>query len=132
MSVTCFLGLGFGLILPSTFMAVKSYFTTRRSQAVGLSMAGTGVGQMLMPQVVRFLLDEFGYRGTTLILGGLCLNGLVGALLFQVRQLKIPCLFQYDFIRNQYLAREVAHENRRRRNAGEEKFAGKTKRRCRG
>lgn len=82
--ISCFLGLGFGLIMPSTFMAVKSYFTSRRSQAVGLSMAGTGVGQMLMPQVVRFLLDEFGYRGTTLILGGLSLNGLVGALLFQV------------------------------------------------
>lgn len=83
-------------------MTLNSYFTTKRSQAVGLAMAGTGVGQMLMPQVVRFLLDEFGYRGTTLILGGLCLNGVAGALLFQVRQLKIPCLFVYDFIHNQY------------------------------
>lgn len=74
-------------------MAIKSYFTTRRSQAVGLSLAGTGIGQMIMPQVVCFLLDEYGYRGTTLILGGLSLNGIVGALLFQVRQLKILCLF---------------------------------------
>ncbi|KAF5270912.1 hypothetical protein FQA39_LY08293 [Lamprigera yunnana] len=75
-------GLGLGLIMPSTFVAVNNYFTTRKSQAVGLSMAGTGVGQMLIPQVVRFLLDEYGFQGTTLILGALCLNGLPGALLF--------------------------------------------------
>lgn len=73
-----------GLIMPSTFVAVNSYFRVRRSQAVGLAMAGTSAGQMLMPQVVRFLLDEYGYRGTTLILGALCFNGLIGALLFQV------------------------------------------------
>lgn len=85
-------------------MAIKSYFTLRRSQAVGLSMAGTGIGQMIMPQVVRFLLEVFGYRGTTLILGGLSLNGLVGALLFQVCQEKIPRLFVYYFICNQYFS----------------------------
>lgn len=90
--------------MPSTFLAVNSYFNRRRSQAVGLSMAGTGIGQMLMPQVVRFLLDEFGYKGTTLILGGLCLNGVAGALLFQVRRLQIPSLFVYDFICNQYFS----------------------------
>ncbi|KAF2885574.1 hypothetical protein ILUMI_20597 [Ignelater luminosus] len=81
-SYSVFTGLGLGLIMPSTFVAVNEYFSTRKSQAVGLSMAGTGVGQMLMPQVVRFLLDEYGYQGTTLVLGALCLNGLPGALLF--------------------------------------------------
>ncbi|KAK4872190.1 hypothetical protein RN001_016314 [Aquatica leii] len=81
-SYSVFTGLGLGLIMPSTFVAVNEYFTTRKSQAVGLSMAGTGVGQMLIPQVVRFLLDEYGYQGTTLILGALCLNGLPGALFF--------------------------------------------------
>lgn len=70
--------------MPATFLIVNTYFTSRRGQAVGLSMAGTSVGQMLMPQVVRLLLDSYGYSGTTLILGGLCLNGIAGALLFQV------------------------------------------------
>uniref|UniRef100_A0A1Y1MIE1 Major facilitator superfamily (MFS) profile domain-containing protein n=1 Tax=Photinus pyralis TaxID=7054 RepID=A0A1Y1MIE1_PHOPY len=88
-SYSVFTGLGLGLIMPATFVAVNEYFTSRKSQAVGLSMAGTGVGQMIMPQVVRFLLDEYGYRGTTLILGALCLNGLPGALLFHVRSLRI-------------------------------------------
>lgn len=79
-----FAGLGLGLIFPSTFVAVKDYFSTNRGRAVGLSMAGTGLGQMLMPQLVGFLLNEFGFAWTTRIIGVLCLHGAVGSLLFQV------------------------------------------------
>lgn len=79
-----FAAFGLGLMYPATFVAIKGYFTSKRGRAVGLSMAGTGVGQMLMPQAVRFLLDEFGYRWTTRIIGALCLHGVAGALLFQV------------------------------------------------
>lgn len=63
------------MIAPSTFIAVNSYFTSRRGQAIGLAMAGTGVGQMIMPHVVRLLLDSYGFKGTILIMGGLALNG---------------------------------------------------------
>ena len=71
-------GIGLGLISPSSFVAINSYFTTKKGRAVGLYMAGTGFGQMLMPQIVRYLLANYGYHGTTLIIGGLCLNGLIG------------------------------------------------------
>lgn len=64
-----------GLIQPSTFVAVNSYFRAKRGRAVGVSMAGTGVGQMLMPHLVRYLLDSYGFRGTALILGALAFNG---------------------------------------------------------
>ncbi|XP_066990899.2 monocarboxylate transporter 12-B isoform X2 [Anabrus simplex] len=77
-----FVGLGLGLLSPSTFVAVNSYFLRARGRAVGLAMAGTGLGQMLMPQAVRVLLDEYSFRGTVLILGALALNSLVGASLF--------------------------------------------------
>ncbi|XP_037044265.1 monocarboxylate transporter 12 [Bradysia coprophila] len=76
-------GIGLGLINPSTFIAVNSYFTSRRGQAIGLAMAGTGVGQMIMPHVVRALLDNYSFKGTILIMGGLALNGIVGASFFQ-------------------------------------------------
>ncbi|XP_059609274.1 monocarboxylate transporter 12 isoform X2 [Phlebotomus argentipes] len=76
-------GFGLGLLNPSTFMAVNSYFSRKRGQAVGLALAGTGIGQMLMPQIVHFLLDEFGYRGAILIVGALAFHGIVGASLFQ-------------------------------------------------
>lgn len=64
-----------GLINPSSFIAVNSYFSTHRGRAVGLALAGTGVGQMLMPHVVRLLLDYYGFRGATLIIGALAFNG---------------------------------------------------------
>lgn len=69
------LGIGLGFLTPSTFIAVNSYFTSRKGQAIGLAMAGTGVGQMIMPHIVRVLLETYGFRGTILILGGLALNG---------------------------------------------------------
>lgn len=78
-----FVGLGLGLIGPSSFLAVNSYFSSKRGRAVGLALAGTGVGQMIMPYIVRILLDEYGFKGTTLVMGALALNGVVGALLFQ-------------------------------------------------
>lgn len=62
---------------------MNSYFTTKRGRAVGLALAGTGVGQMVMPHVVRLLLDAYGFRSTVLLLGALCLHGVVGATLFQ-------------------------------------------------
>jgi hypothetical protein len=46
-------------------------------------MAGTGFGQMILPQIVRILLMDFGFRGCVLIVGSLSLHGLVGACFFQ-------------------------------------------------
>lgn len=41
------------------------------------------MGQMIMPNVVRILLDNYGFRGAALIMGALAFHGLVGAALFQ-------------------------------------------------
>lgn len=76
-------GIGLGLLGPSIFISLSSYFTTRKSRAVALTMAGTGFGQMIFPQVVRLLLTEYGFRGTVLIMGSLSLHGVIGACLFQ-------------------------------------------------
>lgn len=76
-------GIGLGLIGPSIFMAVNSYFTTKKARAFGFSMAGTGFGQMILPQIVRLLLSQYGFRGTVLVMGSLALHGVLGALLFQ-------------------------------------------------
>ncbi|CAH1399999.1 unnamed protein product [Nezara viridula] len=76
-------GIGFGLANTCTLVGINSYFSKKKGQAVGLSMAGTAVGFMLMPQMVRLLLDEYDFRSALLILGALSLHGLVGACLFQ-------------------------------------------------
>jgi MCP family monocarboxylic acid transporter-like MFS transporter 14 len=76
-------GLGVGLTASSTFVALNNYFVKRRGQAVGLSLAGTAFGMMLMPQAVKFLLEAFDFRGTILILGAFALNAIVGSALLQ-------------------------------------------------
>ncbi|XP_050300375.1 uncharacterized protein LOC126738930 [Anthonomus grandis grandis] len=76
-------GLGVGLTASATFVALNNYFLKRRGQAIGFSLAGTAFGMMLMPQAVRLLLEEFGFRGAIFLLGGFALNSLVGSTLLQ-------------------------------------------------
>ncbi|XP_058456988.1 monocarboxylate transporter 12 [Malaya genurostris] len=76
-------GFGLGLIQSATFVAINSYFRNNKGKAVGLALAGTGLGQILMPLLVQYLLDNFDFRGATLIIGGLAFNGVVGATLLQ-------------------------------------------------
>lgn len=68
-------GLGLGFIQNSSFVAINSYFKLKKSRAVGLANVGTGVGQTLMPHLVRYLLEHFGFRGACLLLSGLSLHG---------------------------------------------------------
>ncbi|XP_059050778.1 monocarboxylate transporter 9-like [Achroia grisella] len=75
------LGLGLGFIQNSSFVAINSYFKLRKSQAVGLANVGTGVGQTLMPHLVRYLLENYGFRGACLLLSSLSLHGIAGCLL---------------------------------------------------
>lgn len=45
--------MGFGFANASTFVGLNSYFDKKKAQAVGLAMAGTAAGFMVMPQIVR-------------------------------------------------------------------------------
>ncbi|CAH1399994.1 unnamed protein product [Nezara viridula] len=76
-------GIGVGLANSSTLVVINEYFTKKKGQAIALSMTGTVVGFMLMPQIVRFLLDEYDFRSALLIIGALSLHAVVGAYLFQ-------------------------------------------------
>lgn len=82
-----FLGLGLGMIASGTFLAINDYFTTKKSTAVGISMAGTAIGQMVMPTFIGMLLSKYDFSGTTLILGFMSYSGFIGALFFRVRPL---------------------------------------------
>ncbi|XP_052842948.1 monocarboxylate transporter 13 isoform X1 [Drosophila gunungcola] len=74
-----FVGFGLGLISPSTFMAINSYFSSKRGRAVGVSLAGAGLGQVLIPHLVRYLLENHGFRYAVLAMSTLSLTGLFGA-----------------------------------------------------
>lgn len=76
-------GTGLGIITPAVFMSINSYFNTKRARALGFAMAGTGFGQMMMPQIVRLIYPEYGFQGTLMVIGALSLHGVLGAMLFQ-------------------------------------------------
>lgn len=46
-------------------------------------MAGTAVGMLILPQLVRILLEAFGFRGAVLVLSALALHATFGAMLLQ-------------------------------------------------
>ena len=54
--------------VPCSSTAVR-WFTARRGVAVGLVMAGAGVGVLVCPRPVALLIDRFGWRGAYLTLG---------------------------------------------------------------
>lgn len=51
--------------------AISGWFEERRGLALGIAMAGVGVGLAVVPQVVRALLNSFDWRTTYLVVGGL-------------------------------------------------------------
>ena len=51
--------------------SVASWFDEKRGFALGLTMAGIGIGAALMPQYTQFLIGTFGWRAAYLGLGAL-------------------------------------------------------------
>lgn len=76
-------GMGVGLATSAAFVALNHYFKEKRGQAVGLSMAGTALGMLILPQLVRILLEVYGFRGAVLVLSGLALHAAFGSALLQ-------------------------------------------------
>lgn len=67
-------GFGLSLCYVAAVVIVAYYFDSKRSFATGLSVCGSGIGTFVFAPLTQFLLGEYGWRGTTLILAGLFLN----------------------------------------------------------
>ncbi|CAG5075336.1 Similar to Slc16a12: Monocarboxylate transporter 12 (Rattus norvegicus), partial [Cotesia congregata] len=78
-----FLGIGAGLAFPPTVYIVTSYFLRLRGFANGLCISGSALGSIFLPPVLNYLLQEFGYRGAVLIMGGVLLHVWAAALLYE-------------------------------------------------
>ncbi|KAG5677071.1 hypothetical protein PVAND_006855 [Polypedilum vanderplanki] len=100
-------GIGLGLLTNTILIAVTSYFTTKNEKAVSFTQAGTGIGQILLPQILRFLIANYGYQGSMLIMGALMLNGIVGALLFQPVEWHMKNKSEDDYEREPLLPNEI-------------------------
>lgn len=78
-----FVGTGAGLSFPPTVYIVTSYFVRLRGLANGICISGSAFGSIILPPILRYLLEEFGYRGAILIMGGITLNTWVAALFYE-------------------------------------------------
>ena len=66
-------GLGVGCAYVPAIGAVQRWFVRRRGFASGLAVSGIGVGTLVMPPLASLLINEIGWRGAYLALGGLAL-----------------------------------------------------------
>lgn len=63
-------GLGLALGYVTAVVSIAYWFDKKRSLANGLGVCGTGIGTFVFAPLTQLCLDEYGWRGTTLLLGG--------------------------------------------------------------
>ncbi|NXL84204.1 MOT2 protein, partial [Alectura lathami] len=76
-------GFGLSLNLQPSVIIVGKYFLKRRPIANGLAMAGSPVMLCTLAPLNQFLFDNFGWRGSFLILGAILLHCCVAGALFR-------------------------------------------------
>ncbi|CAG2058110.1 unnamed protein product [Timema podura] len=74
---------GAGLVCPTTLMALRGYFSSRQGTAMRVAVRMAGVGPILLPPLVAFLMDRYGVQGATLVVGAVSLHCLLGAVLLR-------------------------------------------------
>ena len=77
-----FLGSSSSLLLISGTVIINEEFTGRRTVAMGLASIGGSTGTMILPFFTGWCIDEYGWRGAFILLGGLCLQGVIPGVLF--------------------------------------------------
>ncbi|XP_074652406.1 monocarboxylate transporter 12-like [Tubulanus polymorphus] len=76
-------GFGFGLMYLPSIVMVGFYFEKRRALATGIAVCGSGIGVFIFAPLVKYLLDEYNWKGATWIVAGVVLNGCVAGALFR-------------------------------------------------
>ncbi|XP_050454063.1 monocarboxylate transporter 5-like [Cataglyphis hispanica] len=96
-------GIGAGLSFPPTVYIVTQYFERLRGLANGLCISGSAIGTIVLPPLLQYLLDCFGYRGAVLIMGGITLNTLVCGLLYHPVEQHMKIIYLDEGIDNEAL-----------------------------
>lgn len=67
-------GLGLGLCYVTAVVSIAFWFEKKRTLAVSLGACGTGIGTFIYAPMTQYLIEEYGWRGTTILLAGGFLN----------------------------------------------------------
>ncbi|KAI8499202.1 hypothetical protein Bbelb_229660 [Branchiostoma belcheri] len=81
LGIGCLSGLGYALSVSSALAIVGQYFSKRRAMANSLTAVGASIASMSFPPLFQYLMDEFGWKGALLIIGGIMLNMVVAGAL---------------------------------------------------
>lgn len=76
-------GLGFGLIYLPAIVSVTMYFEKKRSLATGIAVCGSGFGTFIFAPIISKLMEQYGWRGSLLILAGIVLECVLFGALFR-------------------------------------------------
>ncbi|RDW73651.1 hypothetical protein BP5796_07093 [Coleophoma crateriformis] len=71
------MGLGMGCLFCPALSILSTYFSTKRSLAIGIAAAGSGTGGMVFPAMVQQLLPKVGFPWTIRAVGFIQLTALV-------------------------------------------------------
>ena len=66
--------------------AISAWFDDRRGLALGIAMAGVGLGAIIVPQIARALIERVGWRGAYIGLGALTLAVAFPAVALTIRE----------------------------------------------
>jgi len=75
-------GIGAGLCTTPSVIVINSYFVKKRALASGICLSGAAFGSFTLPILVEYLVRQYRFRGTMLILGGILLHVCAFSLLF--------------------------------------------------
>ncbi|CAG7954416.1 unnamed protein product [Penicillium olsonii] len=78
----CLLGVGTCLIYMPSVTVAPTWFSLHRGLAMGIILAGTGVGGVAWPLAFRYLIDAVGFRNTLRITAGISLVLVFGSGIF--------------------------------------------------
>ncbi|KAF2362374.1 Major facilitator superfamily [Trinorchestia longiramus] len=105
-------GLGGGFVTAPSILIVNKYFDKRRAFASGICMSGNAFGGFIIPPVVEFLLQEYGFRGTLVIMAAIQLNLVVAGFCFRPTTLHAIVQEKYrrKMIRDMLPMEEISNE----------------------
>ena len=80
-------GIGNGLLFCPTLTVLSTYFTTKRSLAIGIGASGSATGGLIFPVIVQQLLNEIGFAWTVRVVGFVMLAMQIVAVAFLKQRL---------------------------------------------
>ncbi|KAL5004374.1 hypothetical protein ScPMuIL_017830 [Solemya velum] len=77
------IGIGNSGIFPNGLVIISKYFRRHLALANGLSMSGSSIGVLGLPPIIQYLLNNYGLKGTLLLVSGIYLQCVVCGALYR-------------------------------------------------